>query len=121
VRAILSELPTGSRPAPESFPVGNRIIAGMPPGAVIVEGKQYSGSLITARLAMEFGGEVFGVPGSVTQEMSLRAALVQAEALGSVQRSLFAADGLNPTERMTYELLSTKTLGPSTTWWKRLG
>src|SRR5579883_3359917 len=50
--AILSEFPMGAHPAPENFPVRNRIIAGMPLGVVIVEGKQYSGSLITARLAM---------------------------------------------------------------------
>jgi DNA processing protein len=68
--AILSELPLGSPPAPENFPVRNRIIAGMPLGVVTVEGKQYSGSLITVRLAMEFGREVFGVPGNVMQEMS---------------------------------------------------
>jgi DNA processing protein len=64
--AIISELPTGSHPAPENFPVRNRIIAGMPLGVVIVEGKQYSGWLITARLAMKFGREVFGVLGNVT-------------------------------------------------------
>jgi len=131
--AIISELPTGSHPAPENFPVRNRIIAGMPLGVVIVEGKQYSGSLITARLAMEFGREVFGVPGNVTQEMSfapnllikqaaklvtnaedvieelptpVRATLVQAEALDSEQRNLLAADGLSPTEKKIYELLS---------------
>jgi len=131
--AIISELPTGSHPAPENFPVRNRIIAGMPLGVVIVEGKQYSGSLITARLAMEFGREVFGVPGNVTQEMSfapnllikqgaklvtnaedvieelptpVRAALVQAEALESEQRNLLVADGLSPTEKKIYELLS---------------
>ena len=56
--AIISELPTGSHPAPENFPVRNRIFAGMPRGVGIVEGKQYSGLLITARLAMEFGREV---------------------------------------------------------------
>jgi predicted Rossmann fold nucleotide-binding protein DprA/Smf involved in DNA uptake len=39
-------------------------------GAIIIEGAQYSGSLITARLAMEFGREVFGVPGNVTQAVS---------------------------------------------------
>jgi DNA processing protein len=61
--AIISEFPTGFHPAPENFPVRNRIIAGMPLGAVIVEGKPYSGSLIKARMAMEFGREVFGVPG----------------------------------------------------------
>lgn len=42
----------------------------MPLGVLIIEGKQYSGSLITAQLAMEFGREVYGVPGNVTQEMS---------------------------------------------------
>ncbi len=131
--AIISELPTGSHPAPENFPVRNRIIAGMPLGVLIVEGKQYSGSLITARLAMEFGREVFGVPGNVTQEMSfapnqlikqgaklvtsaedvieelptpIRAVLVQAEALGTEQRNLLAGDGLNTTEKRLYELLS---------------
>lgn len=68
--AILSEFPLGTHPAPENFPVRNRIVAGMPLGAIIVEGAQYSGSLITARLAMEFGREVFGVPGNVTQPVS---------------------------------------------------
>src|SRR5256885_16978454 len=53
--AILSEFPFGTHPAPENFPVRNRIVAGMPLGVVVVEGAQYSGSLITARLAMEFG------------------------------------------------------------------
>ena len=48
----------------------NRIVVGMPLGVVVVEGAQYSGSLITARLAKEFGREVFGVPGNVTQSLS---------------------------------------------------
>lgn len=131
--AIISEFPTGSHPAPENFPVRNRIIAGMPLGVVIVEGKQYSGSLITARLAMEFGREVFGVPGNVTQEVSfapnllikqgaklvtnaedvieelptpVRAALVKAEAMESEQRNLLLVDGLTPVQRKLYELLS---------------
>jgi DNA recombination-mediator protein A len=70
--AILSEFPLGTHPAPENFPIRNRIVAGMPLGAIIAEGAQYSGSLITARLAMEFGREVFGVPGNVTQPMSFQ-------------------------------------------------
>jgi DNA processing protein len=42
----------------------------MPLGIVVVQGAQYSGSLITARLAMEFGREVFAMPGNVTQSVS---------------------------------------------------
>ena len=68
--AIISEFPLGTHPAPENFPVRNRIVAGMSLGTIIVEGEQYSGSLITARLAMEFGREVFGVPGNATQPSS---------------------------------------------------
>ncbi len=70
--AIISELPIRAHPAAENFPIRNRIIAGMPLGVLIVESKQYSGSLITARLAMEFGRKVFGRPGNVTQEVSSR-------------------------------------------------
>jgi DNA processing protein len=55
--AIPSEFPLGTHAAPENFPIRNRIVAGMPPGAIIIEGAQYSGSLITAWLAMEFGRE----------------------------------------------------------------
>lgn len=68
--AIISEFPLGSHPAPENFPVRNRIVAGMTLGTVVVQGAQYSGSLITSRLAMEFGREVFGVPGNVTEGAS---------------------------------------------------
>jgi DNA processing protein len=68
--AIISEFPLGTHPAPHNFPVRNRIIAGLALGVVVVEGQQHSGSLITARLAMEFGREVYGVPGNVTQPSS---------------------------------------------------
>jgi DNA processing protein len=68
--AIVSEFPLGTYPAPENFPVRNRIVAGMTLGTVVVQGQQYSGSLITARLAMEFGREVFAVPGNVTEAAS---------------------------------------------------
>jgi DNA processing protein len=70
---LITELPLGCYPAPENFPIRNRIVAGMALGVVVVEGAQYSGSLITARLAMEFGREVFGVPGNVTQPASFAA------------------------------------------------
>ena len=131
--AILSEFPLGTHPAPENFPVRNRIVAGMPLGAVIVEGAQYSGSLITARLAMEFGREVFGVPGNVTQPVSfapnqlikqgaklvtcgddvieelptpVRAALVQAEQPEAKERNLLVTASLNEKEKLIYGMLS---------------
>jgi DNA processing protein len=131
--AIISEFPLGTHPAPENFPIRNRIVAGMPLGVVVVEGAQYSGSLITARLAMEFGREVFAVPGNVTQPVSfapnllikqgaklvtngedvieelptpIRALLVKAERQESEQLNLLAAASLNSSEKKIFELLS---------------
>jgi len=131
--AIISEFPLRTHPAPENFPVRNRIVAGMPLGVAVVEGAQYSGSLITARLAMEFGREVFGVPGNVTQPGSFAPnllikqgaklitcaadvieelptpvrALLQAEQPEAEQRNLLAAAALNGSQKKLYDLLST--------------
>jgi DNA processing protein len=62
---VLSELPLGTQPAPGLFPRRNRLIAGLSKGVVVVEAAPRSGSLITARLAADFGREVFAVPGSI--------------------------------------------------------
>ena len=130
--AIITEFPLGTFPAPQNFPIRNRIIAGMARGVVVVEGAQYSGSLITARLAMESGREVFAVPGNVTQPVSfgpnqlikqgaklvtswedvveelptpIRAQLVPVETTDSAQRASLAEQNLEPAEKALYAML----------------
>jgi len=131
--AIVSEFPLGTFPAPQNFPIRNRILAGMALGVVVVEGAQYSGSLITARLAMEFGREVFGVPGNVTQPTSfgpnlmikqgaklvaswedvveelptpVRAELMPVETASPEERAALVQADLAPLEKPIYNLLS---------------
>jgi DNA processing protein len=67
---MLSEFPMESVAFPQNFPIRNRIISGMSVGVLAVEGAQYSGSAITAKLAMDQGREVFAVPGNITSKLS---------------------------------------------------
>jgi DNA processing protein len=68
--AVISELPPGEQPNVGSFPSRNRIVAGLSDGVLVTEGASDSGSLITANFGLEFGRQVFAVPGPITSSLS---------------------------------------------------
>jgi DNA processing protein len=131
---LISEFPLGTHPAPENFPIRNRVVAGMALGVLVIHGAQYSGSLITARLGMEFGREVYGVPGNVTVDVSfapnqmikqgaklvtswedvieelpteIRAELFPVEATSKAERASLFESALSAVEKKIFALLDT--------------
>jgi DNA processing protein len=131
--AIISEFPRAAFAGPQNFPIRHRVIAGMSLGVVVVWGAQYSGSLIAAGLAMEFGREVYGVPGNATQSTScgpsqlikqgaklvtgwedvveelptsVRAERLPGKTATSEQRAILVEESLAPGELTLYNLLT---------------
>jgi DNA processing protein len=69
--AVITEFPFGTSPHARNFPIRNRIIAALAGGTLVVQGRARSGSLITARLALDLGRDVYAVPGRIFDSRSV--------------------------------------------------
>ncbi|MBI3666701.1 MAG: DNA-protecting protein DprA [Acidobacteria bacterium] len=101
---LVAEFPMETAAFPQNFPIRNRIISGMSTGVMIVEGAEYSGSLITARLALDQGREVFAVPGNIVSKLSWAPNLLIKQGATLVQSWQDVVEALpTPVRRMILE------------------
>lgn len=103
---LVSEFPMGTPPYPQNFPVRNRVVSGLGVGIVVVEGAKYSGSAITARLAVEQGRELFAVPGNITSKMSWSPNLLIKQGAKLVQEAEDVLSELSAGDRRRLEAMN---------------
>lgn len=92
--AVISEFPVGTPPLPEHFPQRNRVLAALGHGTLVVRATQRSGSLITARLALELGREIYALPGDVFDSRSVGPNCLIRDGATPVQHPIEILEGL---------------------------